>query len=510
MTQNFDVLIIGAGSAGCVIANRMSADPNCSVGLIEAGEFPSDPDIKDPLKWPALAGRDFDWAYQTTPQAFTADRIHDWPRGRIVGGSSCLHAMAHVRGHRDDYLAWHQAGGDQWSFDTMLEAFKRSEKFPIPEDVGHGYDGPLDIYLPSDDVSPVARAFMAAGNALGVPQLRDHNSGPLAGTAPNSLSLRNGQRLSVADAYLTPEIQARQNLTLITGWEIDRLRIDGRQVVEVVATRDNETWALSANQIVLCAGSVSTPLLLMRSGIGDPSVLAQAGITCRVDNAQIGANLQDHLLALGNVYRSAKPVPPSRLQHSESLMYLNSEDVTRSDASPDVVLACVVAPSVAPGLAAPPYGAAYTILCGVTHPTSRGRIIPGGPDRRTAPLIDPHYLETEYDRTTFRKALKLARTIGHHSAMDEWRDVEVLPGVDITSDEAMDAFIARAASTHHHPCGTCRMGNDAAAVVDPDLRLNGLENVFVVDASIIPRIPSGPINALVVAIAENWAAHQHA
>jgi pyridoxine 4-oxidase len=186
-------------------------------------------------------------------------------------------------------------------------------------------------------------------------------------------------------------------------------------------------------------------------------------------------------------------------------MYLHSDDIARADGSPDIVLACVVAPSAASGLEAPAYGSAYTLLFGVCHPTSRGRILPGGPGRSDAPLIDPRYLSTAHDRDTFRAAFRTAREVGHHPALADWRDAEVLPGPAVRSEAEIDAFVAQCASTHHHPCGTCRMGRDAGAVVAPDLRVNGLDNAFVVDASIIPQIPSGPINAAVVAIAEAWS-----
>lgn len=505
MTGRFDVMIVGAGSAGCVLASRLSEDETCNVGLIEAGQMPADPDIGDPAKWPALQGRPYDWAYRTVPQPFTAGRVHDWPRGRVVGGSSCLHAMAHVRGHPDDFGAWAAAGGDRWSHAGLLPGFMRSEKFTAFQAPGRNADGPLDVYLPEDELAPVVRAFMAAGKALGVPELGDHNSGELVGTAANSLTIRDGRRLSVADAYLPRPVLARPNLTVLTGCRAQRIEFDRQTANSVLVLRRGEMARLHANRIVLAAGSVETPLLLMRSGIGDPQTLKDAGISCRLDRRDVGTNLQDHLLVLGNVYAAKKPVPPSRLQHSESLMYLHSEDVTRSTGSPDIVIACVVAPSVAAGLDAPPYGSAYTILCGVTHPTSRGRITPGGPDSTFAPRIDPHYLETEHDRTLFRTALKTARIVGHHDALTGWRDSEALPGPDVRSDADLDEFIAKSASTHHHPAGTCRMGRDGDAVVDPDLRLVGLDNVFVVDASVMPQIPSGPINASVVAIAETWS-----
>ncbi len=510
MSQHFDVLIVGAGSAGSVLASRLSEDAACLVGVVEAGGMPTDPDIGDPLKWPALQGRVYDWAYRTVPQQYTARRVHEWPRGRIVGGSSCLHAMAHVRGHPRDFDAWAEAAGEGWSFDGLRDGFDRSERLTGQRAGlnGHEGDGPLDVFLPDDEVSPVVRAYMAAGTALGVPPLPDHNSGELVGTSPNCLTIRGGRRVSVADAYLTPEVLARPNLTLLTGHEIEHLELDGHRAVAAICVAGGSTERISAGRIVFSAGAVSSPLILMRSGIGDPQVLREAGIACVSDRKSVGRNLQDHLLALGNVYRSKRPVPPSRLQHSESLMYLDSADFSRTSGQPDIVLACVVAPSAAEGLEAPAYGQTYTLLCGVTHPTSRGNIRPSGPGRGDQPTIDPHYLETELDRLTFRKALRAARTVGHHPALDDWRDVEVQPGPEVQSDGEIDAFIARAASTHHHPAGTCRMGMDAEAVVDPELRVKGFHNLFVVDASVFPSLPSGPINAAVVAVAETWAARQ--
>ncbi len=505
VTGDIDVLIIGGGSAGCVVASRLSEDPSCRVVLAEAGQWPDDPDISDPLKWPTLQHRAYDWDFRTVPQAHTANRVHDWARGRLMGGSSCLNAMAHVRGHPDDFEPWAEAGGKRWSYDGLLEGFRRSEDFSGPESAERGRGGPMPVYLPDDEVSPVARAYMAAGQSLGVPLLGDHNVRNLAGTAPNSLNIRNGRRVTVAEAYLTPEVLARANLSVLTGCEAERLLFDGTRATGALLRRGAETLTLHAGRVVLCAGALATPLLLMRSGIGDPSVLKAAGLDCRHALPGVGQNLQDHMLALGNVYAARKPVPPSRLQHSESLMYLHSDDITRATGAPDIVLACVMAPSVTSSFTAPAYGSAYTFLCGVTHPTSRGTIRPSGPNSSDPPVIDPHYLATEHDRTVFRAALKTARLVGRQAALDPWRDHEVLPGEDVMSDAALDHFVTLSASTHHHPAGTCKMGRDELSVVDGDLAVHGLAGLNVVDASVLPTLTSGPIHAALLAVAETWA-----
>ena len=248
----------------------------------------------------------------------------------------------------------------------------------------------------------------------------------------------------------------------------------------------------------------------MRSGIGPQRDLARAGIACSADRPALGGNLHDHLLTAGNIYRSRRRVPPSLLQHSESLMYLKADDPTRADGAPDIALACVVAPAVSECFSPPAYGNAYTILSGVTHPTSRGRLRPTGPGPDDPPAIDPAYLATEHDRRMARRALAMARMVGHSAALDGWRAAEILPGPDVKDEAALADFIARASITHHHPVGTCRMGIDDDAVVDADLRLKGCDNLYVVDASVIPMITSGPVHAAVIAIAETFAAHARA
>jgi pyridoxine 4-oxidase len=502
----FDVLIVGAGSAGCVLAARLSENPEITVGMVEAGGPATDPDIAIPQKWPALAGRDYDWAYRTVPQPGTAGRRHDWPRGRVIGGSSCLHAMAHVRGAQDDFRAWAEiSGASRWSYEGLLPAFRRTENFSGGASAQHGAGGPLPVLLPDAELSPVVRAYMAAAMAAGIPWLGDHNAGTLIGVAPNSLTIRAGRRVTAADAYLEP-VLARGNLTVLSGTMVHRLTLSGTRVTGVTAEIDGEVRSLEAGTTILCAGAVATPLLLMRSGIGPARSLERAGVVCISDHSGVGENLHDHLLTAGNVYRAKQPVPPSRLQHSESLTYVHCGDLARIDGAPDVALACVAAPTVTECFERPAMGTAYTILSGVTHPTSRGRITLTGPEVTDPPSIDPEYLSTDHDRRLAREALDLARMVGHQPALSEWRAEEIYPGVDCRSDADLDAFLERAVMTHHHPVGTCRMGRAAGSVVDADLKLNGFERLYVVDASVIPAITSGPIHAAVLAIAETFAA----
>ncbi|BBE73543.1 GMC family oxidoreductase [Oharaeibacter diazotrophicus] len=505
MDRSFDVLIVGAGSAGSVLAWRLSEEPGLRVGVLEAGGHPDDPDIAIPQKWPVLQDRPYDWAYRTLPQAGTAGRVHPWPRGRLVGGSSCIHAMAHVRGHADDFAPWAEAtGSDAWSHAGLLPSFRRIEAFSGGASAQHGGDGPLPVWLPDAELAPVVRAYMAAGLARGVPHIGEHNGGPLKGVAANSLTIRDGRRVSAADAFLVP-VLGRPNLTLVTGVRVHRLAFDGDRVTGVEAEVDGRPARFSAGTVLLAAGAVASPLLLMRSGVGPAADLSRAGIPVRLDRAGVGDNLHDHMLTAGNVYRARRPVPPSRLQHSESLMYLDADDPTRADGAPSVVLGCVAAPTTSERLAPVDYGTGFTILSGVTHPTSRGRLTVTGPGLDDAPSIDPAYFTTDHDRELGVRALELAREIGAAPELADWRAEEIHPGPAVRGRAALAAFVAEASITHHHPVGTCRMGADADAVVDARLKVNGLDGLHVVDASVIPSITSGPVHAAVLAIADRFA-----
>lgn len=508
MQRKSDILILGGGSAGCILAARLSEDPAVSVTLLEAGGRAVDPDIARPDMWPFLQGREFDWDFVTTPQDGTAGRDHHWARGKALGGSSNLHAMFHVRGHQDDYARWAALTEDaRWSYEELLPHFKATENWSSGGDDLHGGAGPMPIMMPDDETHPLVRAYIDGWVELGMPRLQDHCGEELIGAAPNALMIRDGKRVTVADAWLTPEVLARPNLTIVEHSPVRRLIIDGSVVTAVEVQRGDTLELWQADRVIMSLGAIGSPLTLMRSGVGDPDVLAAAGVDCVIERKDVGRNLHDHLLGVGNIYSAKQAISPSKLQISESLSY-QAEDPAQTTGRPDIVVGCVVAPSASEMLDAPDFGEGFTLLFGVTNPTSRGELYITGPELSDAPVINPNYLQTERDRHLFRVALKRARRVGQSKALAPWIANEVQPEpADLVDDDALDAFIAKAVITHHHPVATCRMGADDAAIVDAGLALRGLDNLWVVDSSVIPEITAGPVHAAVMVIAESFAWH---
>jgi pyridoxine 4-oxidase len=506
MTANlgnwFDILVIGSGTAGTVLAGRLSETPGLQVGLVEAGGAATNPLIAQPAKWPLLQGSEVDWGYRTVPQRHTAHRIHDWPRGRVVGGSTAINAMAHVRGHPSDFDRWAASGCSGWGFADLFPYFLKSETYAPGANAYHGGDGPLHLIRPTDP-NPITLAYMAAGQERGWLPTEDHNGARMDGPCLNTLTIKDGKRQTIADAYLSP-ILARPNLRVLSGIDVLSLTIEGGRCTGLRAATRGGVTEFRADRVILAAGAIGSPLLLLRSGIGPAAELRGLGIDVRLDLPGVGRNLHDHLLSGGNVYRARHAVPPSRYQNSESLMYLRRDGAPQG-AAPEMVLACVVAPVVTEQFSAPPFGEAYTLMFGFTHPKSRGSIRLASADPRAAPLIDPNYLAEPHDREIYLEALEKAREVGAARAFDDWRAAELLPGAGYMSRTEKLAFLEKAAFTHHHPVGTCRMGEGEDAVVDSALALRGIGGLSICDASIIPSITTGPVNAAIVAMAERFS-----
>lgn len=524
----YDYIIVGAGSAGCALANRLTEASGVRVLLLEAGGWDRDPLIRIPLAWGRILDRRLhDWMYFAEPEATMDGRGLECARGKVIGGSSSINAMAYVRGHRADYDRWADAGLPQWSYAHVLPYFRRQESWEGGAGPYRGVDGPLTTAW-SRYADPLVEAYAAAGVAAGHPATDDYNGAQQEGFGRWQATIRDGRRCSAAVAYLRPAM-TRPGLTIITAALATRIVLDGSRAVGVEYLRRGErVTAAAEREVILSGGVVNSPHLMMLSGIGDPEMLREQNIAVAAPLRGVGGNLQDHISA-GIQWRRTEPGPLhaamrlDRLARDMARTYFFGSGVTnnlpggvmaflKSDGAPlpDIQLLFAAAPMNAKPYLPPftqPYQDSFGCRAVVLRPESRGRLELASADPLRPPRIRQNFLATDKDWATLRKGLRLVRDIAAQAPLRPFIAGEIAPGPERRSDADIDAHIRATGITVHHPLGTCKMGrdDDPVAVVDAECRVYGVDGLRVVDASVMPDLVGGNINAPVMMIAEKAA-----
>jgi choline dehydrogenase len=524
MQNQFDYIIVGAGSAGCVLANRLTEDGRHTVLLLETGGSDKSIFIQMPtaLSIP-MNTKKYAWQFETEPEPFLDNRRMHCPRGKVLGGSSSINGMVYVRGHARDFDEWQQHGAEGWDYAHCLPYFKKAESWAFGGDDYRGDQGPLGVNNGNRMQNPLYQAFVDAGVEAGYFPTADYNGRQQEGFGPMHMTVKNGRRWSTANAYLRPAM-GRPNLTVVTHALVHRVLLDGKQAVGVRYERNGRVQEVRVSkEVILSAGSVGSPHLLQLSGIGARDTLETAGIEVKHELPGVGENLQDHLEFYFQ-FRCKQPISLNGKLDLWNKFLIGSRWLLKKDGlgATNHFESCGFIRSKAgvewPDLqyhflpAAMRYdgreafdGHGFQVHIGHNKPKSRGYIKAASADPGMAPRIRFNYLEHEDDREGFRACVRLTREIINQPAMDPYREAEIQPGEHIHTDEQIDAFVRQAVESAYHPSCSCRMGTDDQAVVDPETKVRGIAGLRVVDSSIFPTIPNGNLNAPTIMVAERAA-----
>lgn len=529
MTQSleqkyYNYIIVGAGTAGCVLANRLSKDPKNEVLLLETGGSDKSIFIQMPtaLSIPMNSPK-YAWQFETQPEPHLDNRKMHCPRGKVLGGSSSINGMVYVRGHARDFDEWQAQGATNWDYSHCLPYFKKAETWAFGGDEYRGESGPLGVNNGNQMQNPLYQAFVDAGIAAGYLSTVDYNAAQQEGFGPMHMTVKKGVRWSTANAYLRPAM-ARRNLTVVTHALVHKVLLEGQTAVGVRIEHKGKVEDIRCNKdVILAAGSIGSPHLLQLSGIGDPQVLADAGVELQHELPGVGQNLQDHLefyfqfKCLKPISLNGKLDPFSKFligarwildrsglgatNHFESCGFIRSKSGLEW---PDLQYHFLPAAMRYDGKEAFA-GHGFQVHVGHNKPKSRGAVTLVSADPKAPPRIQFNYLQHPDDIEGFRACVRLTREIINQVPFDEYRGEEIQPGIQVQTDAQIDAFVRQSVESAYHPSCSCKMGTDAMAVVDPETRVHGLQNLRVVDSSIFPTIPNGNLNAPTIMLAERAA-----